>query len=108
VLASQPSNWASPGDEGWRAAQDIFSSSGSVEADAVTSAGLPMRVPGRQLIPGSATPQPAPAAAATSRAPSDARGLSSFQQGVQRGRNGTTANGRHSQDDRDQDDQEAR
>jgi signal transduction histidine kinase len=110
VLASQPSNWASPGDEGWRTAQDIFSTSGSVETDAVTSAGLPMRVPGRQLIPGTAGPQPAAAAAAaTTRAPADTRGLSSFQQGVQRGRNGTTANGRHSQDDvRDQDDQEAR
>jgi signal transduction histidine kinase len=109
VLASQPSNWASPGDEGWRVAQDIFSSSGSVEADAVTSAGLPVRVPGRQLIPGSASPQPAPAAAAATRAPSDARALSNFQQGVQRGRIGTPANGRHSQDDvRDQDDQEAR
>jgi hypothetical protein len=110
VLASQPSNWASPGDEGWRAAQDIFTTSGSVETDTVTSAGLPMRVPGRQLIPGAAGPQPAAAAAAaTTRKPADTRGLSNFQQGVQRGRNGTTANGRHSQDDvRDQDDREAR
>jgi len=109
ALASQPSNWASPGDEGWRVAQDIFSSGGSVQTDEVTSAGLPMRVPGRQLIPGAAGPQPAHAAAAANRAPADARGLSSFQQGVQRGRNGKPGNGRHSQDDvRDQDEQEAR
>ncbi len=45
----------------------------------------------------------------TVHSPADTRGLSNFQQGVQRGRNGTTANGRHSQEDvRDQDDQEAR
>jgi hypothetical protein len=75
----------------------------------VTPAGLPKRVPGRQLIPGAAGPQPAAAEAIPTRAPTDARDLSSFQQGVQRGRNGTTANGRHSQEDvRDQDDQEAR
>ncbi|GAB3584486.1 nitrate- and nitrite sensing domain-containing protein [Amycolatopsis endophytica] len=81
--------WSFATDESWAAVQTVSSSSPS----SFTSAGLPKRRRGEQLLPGSAlSPQNAatPAAPRTRRDPQDVRGrLSSFQQGVQRGRHRT-------------------
>lgn len=82
--------WQSPGDEGWQAAQALTKKAPEV----VTSAGLPKRVPKAQLIPGSAPSRPSSPQQQAQRAPAlpprsaDAvRGrMSSFQQGIRRGR----------------------
>ncbi|WP_246367746.1 sensor histidine kinase [Kibdelosporangium persicum] len=82
--------WQSPGDEGWQAAQALAKKAPEV----VTSAGLPKRVPKAQLIPGSAPSRPTSTQQQTQRSPAlpprsaDAvRGrMSSFQQGIRRGR----------------------
>ncbi|MFI5559662.1 nitrate- and nitrite sensing domain-containing protein [Amycolatopsis japonica] len=78
--------WNFGSDEGWKAAQAVSQSVPS----RMTSAGLPRRRRGEQLLPGSAGP---PAGAVTPRPQRDAhdvRGrLSSFQQGIQRGRHHT-------------------
>ncbi|KZB84481.1 sensor histidine kinase [Amycolatopsis regifaucium] len=78
--------WNFGSDEGWKAAQAVSQSVPSK----MTSAGLPRRRRGEQLLPGSAGP---PAGAVTPRPQRDAhdvRGrLSSFQQGIQRGRHRT-------------------
>jgi hypothetical protein len=84
------SAWQSPGDEGWQAAQKL----GKAAPEVVTSAGLPKRVPKAQLIPGSAPSRPGSGSATSQRSPAlpprsaDAvRGrMSSFQQGIRRGR----------------------
>ena len=89
------SAWQSPGDEGWQAAQALLDTSG--EPEPVTSAGLPKRVPKAQLVPGSAAPRPSETGqkqedqvAAPPLPPRSAdaiRGrMSSFQQGIRRGR----------------------
>ncbi|MFT4288127.1 ATP-binding protein [Nocardioides sp.] len=78
--------WSSPGDEGWRRAAELVEQ--DAEPEIVSSDGLPVRVPGRNLIPGAA-PVIAPSSSA---APSPrlerrrTRGLTSFQQGVSRAR----------------------
>lgn len=66
-----------------------------------TAAGLPMRVPGHNLIPGTA-PGPGIGAAArpasepaTHRDPRQSRTLSSYQQGVHRARVAGLASARH-------------
>jgi len=106
VMAGPPdtdANWQSPGDEGWLAAQALMSS----REEKITSAGLPKRVPKAQLVPGSATPRhelaepEAPTAAGVAvpavatatampmppRTADAVRGrMSSYQQGVRRGR----------------------
>ena len=82
--------WSSPGDEGWQAAQALLETA----PDSETTAGLPKRVPKAHLLPGSAAPRHATAAAETAAAPplpprsADAvrNRMSSYQQGVQRGR----------------------
>ncbi|MBP2321218.1 signal transduction histidine kinase [Kibdelosporangium banguiense] len=84
------SAWQSPGDEGWQAAQALAKKAPAV----TTSAGLPKRVPKAQLIPGSAPSRPTSPQQQAQRAPAlpprsaDAvRGrMSSFQQGIRRGR----------------------
>lgn len=82
-----PDGWTSPGDEGWRRAAELAEQQAQ-EPAAVTAGGLPVRVPGKNLIPGTASAEPPPAA--THRRdpdPDRARGLSNFQQGVTRARN---------------------
>lgn len=95
--------WRSPGDAGWRAAEQVFSTeidnaAGST-AESLTLSGLPQRVPGRLLIPGSAADQPTGGPTPGNQppgppvpAPVNSRGLSSYQQGIHRARNGA-ANG---------------
>jgi HAMP domain-containing protein len=76
-----PASWSSPGDEGWEAAAAL-----DQPADAgTTDAGLPKRIPGRNLVPGSAQDgengrRPG------QRRPEPARSLSDYQRGVGRGR----------------------
>jgi len=85
------SAWSSPGDDGWLAAQALLEDT----SDAQTTAGLPKRVPKAHLVPGSAAPRHAAAAAEAPpaapplppRSAEAVRGrMSSFQQGVRRGR----------------------
>ena len=82
-------SWDFASDENFRTVQERT----KAEPTAFTEAGLPRRRRGEQLLPGSATPpaalpKPAPALPALpARDPADVRGrLSSFQQGVNRGR----------------------
>lgn len=82
-------SWDFASDENFRTVQERT----KAEPTAFTEAGLPRRRRGEQLLPGSATPPaalPAPAPARPDlpvRDPADVRGrLSSFQQGVNRGR----------------------
>ncbi|KFU76096.1 Signal transduction histidine kinase [Amycolatopsis lurida] len=86
AATEQTDAWNFGSDEGWKAAQAVSQSVPS----RMTSAGLPRRRRGEQLLPGSAGP---PAGAVTPRPQRDAhdvRGrLSSFQQGIQRGRHHT-------------------
>jgi signal transduction histidine kinase len=85
--ASEPSNgngWASPADEGWRAAEVVSTPS----SGGVTSAGLPKRVPQANLVPGAvgaAAGESSPAAPARSAAATRDR-FASFQRGVRQGR----------------------
>jgi signal transduction histidine kinase len=92
-LAETPA-WTSPGDDGWEAAQALLEDT----PDQQTTAGLPKRVPKAHLVPGSAAPRHAATAAETEtetpaapplppRSAEAVRGrMSSFQQGVRRGR----------------------
>jgi hypothetical protein len=79
--------WESPGDEGWRTAAAVSASTTQLEQ--VNEDGLPVRVPGRNLVPGSAQGSADLAASGPPvlrRDPTQQRALSSFQQGVQRAR----------------------
>ena len=85
--------WTSPGDEGWQAAQALLNTPAE---ETKTTAGLPKRVPKAHLVPGSAQPrqsaeqaaeQSASAPPLPPRTADAVRGrMSSFQQGVRRGR----------------------
>ncbi|HEV8561160.1 MAG TPA: nitrate- and nitrite sensing domain-containing protein [Actinophytocola sp.] len=87
----EPTPWVSPGDEGWQAARALLE---STEEDALTTAGLPKRVPKAHLVPGSAAPRHEKATEEEPvhmplppRSAEAVRGrMSSFQQGVRRGR----------------------
>jgi signal transduction histidine kinase len=74
------SGWASPADEGWRAAQTVDSPSSGGQ----TAAGLPRRSPNANLIPG-AIPSTQPALPNRSAAAARDR-LAGFQRGVTEGR----------------------
>ncbi len=80
--------WQSPGDDGWQRARALLDTS----ADTMTTAGLPKRVPKAHLVPGSAAPreetaeQPAPPPLPPRTADAVRGRMSSFQQGVRRGR----------------------
>jgi signal transduction histidine kinase len=80
------SAWASPADDGWRAAAQVIQ---SPSAGAATSAGLPRRVPSANLVPGSVGGQRAGAAkpAAPARSADEARRrLAGLQRGIREGR----------------------
>jgi signal transduction histidine kinase len=85
--------WASPADEGWRAAERLLQPT----SGGTTRAGLPMRVPQAHLMPGGAD---GPAAAPPEpvrpayRSPEAVRSrLASYHQGVRRGRHADRADG---------------
>ena len=79
VLAG--SQWSSPADEGWRAAETV----GSPTAGSPTVAGLPRRLPNANLIPGT-IPGPQPAVASSRSAAETRDRLAGFQRGVTEGR----------------------
>ncbi|MGC7097887.1 nitrate- and nitrite sensing domain-containing protein [Amycolatopsis lurida] len=80
---AQPASKGFGTDEGWQAAQAVAEAMPS----SFTAAGLPRRRRGEHLVPGSAAPATPAAAPRPGRDPHDVRGrLSSFQQGVRRGR----------------------
>jgi hypothetical protein len=84
--------WASPADEGWRAAEAVSAPS----SGGLTSAGLPKRVPKANLVPGTApavaaaasgpAPAPTPAMAPARSAAATRDRFASFQRGVRQGR----------------------
>ncbi|MFF5209836.1 nitrate- and nitrite sensing domain-containing protein [Streptosporangium sp. NPDC000396] len=76
-----PDGWQTPADAGWRAAQAASDPS----LGGITSAGLPKRTPKANLVPGAAASVPSTPMPPIS--PERVRNrLSSFQQGVRRGR----------------------
>ena len=75
------SGWASPADEGWRAAETVDSPSSGGQ----TAAGLPRRSPNANLIPGAIPPSTQPALPNRSAATARDR-LAGFQRGVTEGR----------------------
>ncbi len=79
----EPGNgWASPADDGWRAAEVVSAPT----SGGVTPAGLPKRVPQANLVPGAATAAgAAPAVPARSAAATRDR-FASFQRGAKEGR----------------------
>ncbi|MCU1679382.1 MAG: histidine kinaselike ATPase containing nitrate/nitrite sensor domain [Amycolatopsis sp.] len=78
--------WVFGSDESWRTVQAASQPAPST----YTPAGLPRRRRGEQLLPGSAAPPVAPPGPRPERDAHDVRGrLSSFQQGIQRGRHRT-------------------
>jgi signal transduction histidine kinase len=80
------SEWNFGSDDGWRAVEAVSQSTPAL----FTSAGLPRRRRGEQLLPGSAPPPSGTAGPRPTRDAHDVRGrLSSFQQGIQRGRHRT-------------------
>jgi hypothetical protein len=92
VEVPAPTPWVSPGDDGWQAARALLE---NTEEDPLTSAGLPKRVPKAHLVPGSAAPrheadddeQSVAAMPLPPRTADAVRGrMSSYQQGVRRGR----------------------
>jgi hypothetical protein len=95
---AEPSNgWASPADEGWRAAESVSTPS----SGGVTSAGLPKRVPQANLVPGAVGAAAGAGAASSSATPARSAAatrdrFASFQRGVREGR---AAAGQGSSDD---------
>jgi hypothetical protein len=77
------SSWRSTGDEGWRAAE----AAARPTTAEPTTAGLPRRVPGANLVPGTAGQSRGPQSPAPTMSPDAVRSrLSGFQQGVRQGR----------------------
>ena len=89
--AANEEAWASPADEGWRAAERLLQPT----SGGTTRAGLPMRVPQAHLMPGGAeSPSAAPPEPVRPayRSPEAVRSrLASYHQGVRRGRHADRA-----------------
>jgi hypothetical protein len=84
TFAAPAETWSSPADEGWRAAEVAH----SPVSGGTTAAGLPVRVPQANLVPGtvsSAAAAPPPPAPARSAAQAQER-LASFQRGIRSAR----------------------
>jgi signal transduction histidine kinase len=100
TTAETNGDWASPADDGWRAADAVASPSSS----GVTEAGLPKRIPQANLVPGAvggaqpAEASPKPAGSARSPASTRER-LASFQRGVAEGRAAASPGGDPSEED---------
>jgi hypothetical protein len=103
--------WASPADEGWRAAEAVSAPS----SGGLTSAGLPKRVPNANLVPGTApavaaaasgpSPAPTPALAPTRSAAATRDRFASFQRGVKQGRAAASAQEPESGDEEESSDE---
>jgi signal transduction histidine kinase len=100
TTAETNGDWASPSDDGWRAAETVASPSSS----GVTEAGLPKRIPQANLVPGAvggaqpAEASPKPAGSARSPASTRER-LASFQRGVAEGRAAASPGGDPGEED---------
>ncbi|TQL67099.1 signal transduction histidine kinase [Nocardioides albertanoniae] len=81
-----PPSWSSPGDEGWRRAQELEQLQ-EQDPESITQGGLPVRVPGQNLIPGAAPSVTPPTSGPRNMDARRTRGMSSFQKGVSRARN---------------------
>ena len=82
AIAAAEGGWASPVDKGWHAAKAVTAPSSS----GVTTAGLPVRMPRANLVPGAISGPPA-AAPAPARSATAARDrLAGFQRGAIQGR----------------------
>jgi signal transduction histidine kinase len=100
TTAETNGDWASPADDGWRAAETVASPSSS----GVTEAGLPKRIPQANLVPGAVgSAQPAeasPKPAESARSPATTRErLASFQRGVAEGRAAASPGGDPGEED---------
>ncbi|MET8158070.1 nitrate- and nitrite sensing domain-containing protein [Sphaerisporangium sp. NPDC005289] len=94
VQPAEGRGWSSPADAGWQAARAASDPS----LGGVTPSGLPKRVPKANLVPGSADPGPSVFTPQPSLSPDRVRSrLSSFQQGVRKGR--AVARGESEQND---------
>jgi signal transduction histidine kinase len=84
---SELAAWNSPADDGWSAARELLD--GPLDQP-VTKAGLPLRIRGARLLPGSAAARPQPPDAPPPLPPRSANAIrnrmSNYQQGVRRGR----------------------
>jgi signal transduction histidine kinase len=86
AAAPAPAGWSSPGDDGWRAAEVAHS---PITAG-TTGAGLPVRVPKANLVPGGVGGPALSPPTAPSRSASQARErLASFQRGIREARAAT-------------------
>jgi signal transduction histidine kinase len=98
VAASAPEpevTWAaSAADQGWEAAAAVASPT----TGGTTTAGLPKRVPQANLVPGTASPEPAAPAPARSASVTRDR-FASFQRGVREGRAAVASEDAHSDGD---------
>jgi hypothetical protein len=84
TAAAPAETWSSPADEGWQAAEVAQ----APVAGGTTAAGLPLRVPKANLVPGtvsSTATAPSPPAPARSAARAQER-LASFQRGIRSAR----------------------
>ena len=91
---AQASTWSSPADSGWQAAAAAAAPSSA----GTTTAGLPKRVPKANLVPGTASSEPA--APQPTRSASVTRDrFASFQRGVKEGRAAAIGGGQESGED---------
>jgi hypothetical protein len=81
--------WASPADEGWRAAEAVHAPS----SGGITSAGLPKRVPRANLVPGAAGAAGSSATAPARSAAATRDRFASFQRGAREGRAAASGSG---------------
>jgi signal transduction histidine kinase len=78
-------SWASPGDDGWHAAETVLSPA----VGGVTASGLPRRTPRANLVPGSAGPRTATPVRPADSAEAMSSRLAGFQRGSRRARTAT-------------------
>ena len=79
-------SWASPGDDGWRAAETVLSPA----VAGTTASGLPRRTPRANLVPGSAGPRAATPVRPAASAEAMSSRLAGFQRGSRRARAATS------------------
>jgi hypothetical protein len=95
AASTTSSDWTSPADEGWEAAEVAH----APVSGGTTAVGLPKRVPRANLVPGGVSSAAAPAAPAPARSAAQTRErLASFQRGVREAR-ANAEDGENSNDD---------
>jgi hypothetical protein len=87
-------SWSSPADSGWQAAAAAAAPSSA----GTTTAGLPKRVPKANLVPGTASSEPAAPSPARSASATRDR-FASFQRGVREGRAAATSGEKNTGED---------